>query len=166
MVLLLLEIKADLESLTDLRPQTGSDGSEYMYFFKVKCGSCGELTEKYSGVTASEQFDMPKSRGKAHLVQKCKFCGRDGSINMVEGRGRPYTLEDSETGKFVPVMCFDCRGIEPSEFSSRDTWIAKGVKGTEFKDIDLSDGEFAEYDEKASCPVGISNLEHRFVITK
>lgn len=162
MVLLLLEIKAELESLTDLRPQ---NGSEFTYYFKLKCGSCGEVTQKYSSVTVSEQFDMPKSRGKAHLVQKCKFCGREGSVNMVDGRGRSYTLEDSESGKYVPVMCFDCRGIEPVEFSSRDEWAAEGITGTKFAGIDLSEGEFAEYDEKASCPVGISNVEHRFIIT-
>jgi hypothetical protein len=35
MVLLLLEIKAELESITNLVPKGGSDGSEYTFFFKV-----------------------------------------------------------------------------------------------------------------------------------
>ena len=43
-------------------------------------------------------------------------------------------------------------------------FVAIQVSGSKFVDIDLSDQEFAEYDEKASCPVGISN--HRFSITK
>lgn len=163
MVFLSLEIKGELEGLTDLRPQIAS---EFPYFFKVKCGSCGEASEKFSCVTASEQVNVPNSRGKAHLVQKCKFCGREGSVSMVEGKGRPYTLEDSETGKYAPIMCFDCRGIEPWEFSFRNGWAAEGVSGTKFTEIDLSDGDFAEYDERASCPVGITNLQHRFVITK
>jgi hypothetical protein len=40
------------------------------------------------------------------------------------------------------------------------------VSGSDFRDIDLSDGDFAEYDEKASCPVGISNLNHKFTVTR
>ena len=35
MVLLLLEMKAELESITNLVPKGGSDGSEYTFFFKV-----------------------------------------------------------------------------------------------------------------------------------
>jgi len=35
MVFLLLEIKAELESITNLVPKGGSDGSEYTFFFKV-----------------------------------------------------------------------------------------------------------------------------------
>ena len=40
------------------------------------------------------------------------------------------------------------------------------LTGTKFVDIDLSDGEWSEYDEKAAASVGILNLEHRFVVTK
>lgn len=35
MVLLLLEIKAELENITNLVPKGGSDGTEYTYYFKV-----------------------------------------------------------------------------------------------------------------------------------
>ncbi|KAH7299012.1 hypothetical protein KP509_25G069400 [Ceratopteris richardii] len=164
MVLLSLEIRAELENLTNLQP---SDASEFPYFFKVKCNSCGEITEKYSSITFSEWVDLPNSRGKAHLVQRCKFCSREGSITMLEGKGKPYTQDDSEGRKYVPMACFDCRGIEPCEFLFRSGWIATGASsGAKFEDIDLTDGEFAEYDEKASCPVGIGNLEHQIVVTK
>ncbi|KAI5078613.1 hypothetical protein GOP47_0006284 [Adiantum capillus-veneris] len=133
---------------------------------QVKCNNCGEITEKYSCVVFSELLYLPNSRGKAHLVQRCKFCSREGSVTMMEGKGRPYTLEDSEAGKYVPLMCFDCRGIEPCEFSFRSGWAATGASGTKFLDIDLTEGDFTEYDEKESCPVAISNLEHRFVVSK
>ncbi len=35
MVLLLLQIKADLENVTNLEAKGGSDGSEFTFFFKV-----------------------------------------------------------------------------------------------------------------------------------
>ncbi|CAM6090691.1 unnamed protein product [Calypogeia fissa] len=166
MVLLMLKIKADLENVTNLVPKGGSDGTEFTFYFKVKCGNCGSVSDKDSSITASEQYPIPKSRGQAHLVQKCKFCENVGNMCLIEGRGKPYNIEDSESSGFGPVACFDCRGIEPVEFSWRDGWSADGLKGTKFEDIDLSDGEWSEYDEKASASVGILNVAYRFDITK
>ncbi|EFJ29662.1 hypothetical protein SELMODRAFT_146445 [Selaginella moellendorffii] len=164
MVFLLLKIKAELENLTNLVPQ----GPNFTFFFKVQCGSCGTMSEKHSGVSAADVVEIPNSRGTANLVQKCKLCKKTGTISLVDGKNKPYTLEDSESGKFVPVMCFDCRGMEPVEFScnSSSLWEAEGLNsGTRFSNIDLSDGEFVEYDEKAAESVGIYKLEHRFETT-
>lgn len=166
MVLLLLQIKAELENVTNLEAKGGSDGSEFTFFFKIKCGGCSSITEKYSSVTASELYDIPKSRGSANLVQKCKFCDKVGTIVIVEGRSKPYTMEDSEARKFTPIGCFDCRGIEPVDFSLREGWTAEATSGAKFVDIDLSEGEWSEYDEKASVSVGILNVEHKFVVTR
>jgi len=58
---------------------------------------------------------------------QCKFCDKVGNVTVIPGRDKPYTLEDSESGKFVPIGCFDSRGIEPTEFSFRDSWVAEGV---------------------------------------
>jgi hypothetical protein len=62
------------------------------------------------------------------LCVQCKFCDKVGNITVIGGRDKPYTLEDSESGKFVPIGCFDCRGIECIEFSFRDGWAAEGVR--------------------------------------
>nr|ACN41212.1 unknown [Picea sitchensis] len=97
---------------------------------------------------------------------KCKFCGRDGTISMIPGRGRPYTIEDSESQEFAPLMLFDCRGFELVEFYFKDGWVAESTSGTKYKEINFLDGDFVEYDEKGECPVGISDLKHRFVVTK
>ena len=66
-----------------------------------------------------------------YFVQ-CKFCDKQGNITVVPGRDKPYTFEDSESGKFVPIGCFDCRGIETVEFSFRDGWAAEGVNTIDY----------------------------------
>lgn len=38
--------------------------------------------------------------------------------------------------------------------------------GMLFENIDLSEGEYADYDEKGECPVMISNLCATFDVTK
>lgn len=38
----------------------------------MKCGNCGEQSEKETSVTFSETVPLPKSKGTTHLVQKVK----------------------------------------------------------------------------------------------
>ncbi|KAK7393092.1 hypothetical protein VNO78_21545 [Psophocarpus tetragonolobus] len=51
-----------------------------------------------------------------------KFCGRDDILIMIKGKGKPSTQEISESGKFSPLMLFDCRGHEPVYFVFSDGW--------------------------------------------
>ena len=51
MVQLKLEIKAELENLTNFQPQGGCDDPDFSYYFKLKCGNCGEVSQKESCVT-------------------------------------------------------------------------------------------------------------------
>jgi len=60
--------------------------------------------------------DLPKGKCPAYNVQKCRFCDREGTILVIPGWGRPYTLEDSESQEFAPLMFFGCRGFEPVDF--------------------------------------------------
>lgn len=81
---------------------------------------------------------------------------------MIPGRGKPLSEKFTEVGESCPLMLFDCRGVEPVEFVFDDGWKAESPSGTVFENIDLSPGEFAEYDEKGECPVMISNLRATF----
>ncbi|XP_058073996.1 uncharacterized protein LOC131222810 [Magnolia sinica] len=166
MVNFLLQFTAELENLTNLQPQGGADNPDFPYFFKLKCGNCGELTQKETCVTLSKTVPLPNGRGTTHLVQKCKFCGREATVLMIPGRGRPLTGELAECEKLVPLMQFDCRGMEPVEFRFGKGWEAQSELQTKFTEIDLSDGDFVEYDEKGKCAVSISNLKSCFDVVK
>ncbi|KAL5558748.1 hypothetical protein UlMin_034959 [Ulmus minor] len=166
MVNYLLQITADLENLTDLQPQGGCDDPNFSYLFKLKCGRCGELSQRETCVALNESVPLPVGKGTTHLIQKCKFCGRDGTVTMIPGRGRPLTHENSESGKYSPLMLFDSRGYELVDYVFAGGWKAVSLEGTKFDDIDLSAGEFAEYDEKGECPVMISNLRATFEVVK
>jgi len=67
----------------------------------------------------------------------------------------------------VPLVCFDCRGIEVVEFVPEDGWAAEGrSSGTKFTEIDLSEGDYSEYDEKATASVGIYNFDSEITVTR
>jgi hypothetical protein len=46
---------------------------------------------------------------------------------MIPGRGKPLTNETSESGKFSPLMLFDCRGYEPIDFIFSTGWKVESV---------------------------------------
>ncbi|XP_047256010.1 CXXC motif containing zinc binding protein isoform X1 [Capsicum annuum] len=182
MVNFLLSIMADLENLTDLqplggcsddnfryhfKPQGGCTEDNFCYHFKLKCGKCGEITQKETYVSLVETVPLPIGKGNTHLIQKCKFCCRDGTVTMITGRGRPLTHEDSEAKKSAPLMLFECRGYEPLDFVFRGEWQAVSLDGTKFTGIDLSGGEeYVDYDEKGGYPVMISNPRAAFHVVK
>ncbi|XP_004251192.2 uncharacterized protein [Solanum lycopersicum] len=173
MVKFMLLIKAELDNITDLQPQGGCDDDNFRYYFKLKCTLCGEITQKETYVRLVETVPHPVGKGHirlgkghTHLVQKCKFCGRDGTITMISGLGRPLTHADSAAGKSAPLMLFDCRGFEPLDYVFRGEWEAESLKGTIFEGIDLSGDEFVEYDERGEAPVMTSRPSATFNVVK
>jgi hypothetical protein len=57
------------------------------------------------------------------------------------------------------MLEFDCRGLEFVEFKPDGEWLATGLdSGTKFTAIDLSEGEWFDYDEKAAAEVSIKDL--------
>lgn len=64
-------------------------------------------------------------------------------------------------------MVFDCRGIEPVEFAPGEGWVAKAAEsGNVFNNVDLSEKEWVDYDEKQKESVGVYEFESQFVKVK
>ncbi|KAJ2849419.1 hypothetical protein IWW36_002636 [Coemansia brasiliensis] len=155
-----LQVKAELENVTDLVPrETKEPKAAYTWFIKFQCGSCHETGDNYVSLNRNEFYDISGSRGEANLVMKCKFCKRE-STAIILSDPVPY----SESGQFATVMQLECRGLEPVGFTPRGEWRAQGAEsGTPFA-VDLEDGDWGDYDEKSEEAVGISDLEVRFVL--
>ncbi|KAI9251165.1 hypothetical protein EDC94DRAFT_295486 [Helicostylum pulchrum] len=145
MVKLGLYIKADLENVTDLSPVEDYEWLNVLVVMKLM--TLGSLLT---------------NRGSANLVMRCKFCKRDGTAQFEPSfKIRKYDVE--QNGEFQQIAQFDCRGLELVDFQPRESWTCKGTQsGTVFEEIDLCEGEWAEYDEKSGEPVGISNISVQF----
>ncbi|KAI0361320.1 DUF866-domain-containing protein [Trametes cingulata] len=159
MVRLLLSIKADLENVTDLEPASDS----FEYFFKVKCTSCNEEHPKMVAVNRLEEREVTAGKGStAHFVWRCGLCKRESSAKFEPGeKPKPYSAEAN--GQFAPFLTIDCRGLEFVGFDPRGIWKCVGIEsGTVFSEVDLEEGEWVDYDEKAAQPVGVSNFESKW----
>ena len=171
MVKIGLQIKAFLEFVTGLIPE---DIEEFRWHLKIKCNQCGEVPSHWQYATLSEEQPLKGGRGSANYVSKCKLCGKTNSLDIINDSVVSYDANDST--KFKTIVIFDCRGLEPVDFEPRDGWKARGYKenedgegeetSTEFNEIDLSDKEWADYDEKSEESTMISEFEVKFVVVK
>jgi len=158
MVRLMLSIKADLENVTDLVP--GAD--DFEYFFKVKCNSCHETHPKFVSLNRLQEVEMSGGKGNtAHFVWRCGMCKRESSAKFEDRTPQKYSIDSS--GQFAPLITLDCRGLEFIDFDPRGIWKCVGSEsGMAFPEVDLSEGEWTDYDEKSSQPVSIMEVESKW----
>lgn len=152
-----LEMKATLENVAEVKPSSDSFG----WNVKFRCTSCGEMGDNFNRLEVSDKTAIPGSRGEANLVIKCKFCSRVNTVDIIPDSVTPYTAEDSD--QFKKLVVFDCRGVEPTDYFFGNGFTCTSEGGTQYEDINLEEGEWVEYDEKAGQSVGIYSATHRFV---
>ncbi|GJJ68255.1 hypothetical protein EMPS_00601 [Entomortierella parvispora] len=160
MPVLALQIKAELENITELIPED----ADHTWHFKIQCTKCREIDSNHITFNAIDKAEMGSGRGEANLVMKCKFCKCESSADFAS---KPVAYDIENSGKFQTIVTIECRGLELVDFAPREGWKAKGAEsGTVFEDIDLTDGDWADYDEKSELPVAISDIEAKFVKVK
>ena len=74
------------------------------------------------------------------------------------------TITAEDSGEFVPIMGFDCRGLEITKLQPTDGYVVKSTGGTVWEDVDLGadpDGWY-EYCEKCGESVSIQELTFEF----
>jgi len=171
MVKIGLQIKAFLENVTGLIPD---DIPNFQWHLKIKCTQCGEVPEHWQYATLSEEQALKGGRGSANFIYKCKLCSKQNSLDIIEDSVVSYDMLDNN--KFKTIVIFDCRGLEPVDFDPRDGWKSQGYKENEdgegevtstiFSDVDLTDKEWADYDEKSDESTCISEFAVKFVTVK
>jgi len=172
MVKIGLQLKAFLENVTGLL----AEGEDFRWYLKLKCANCGEVPENWQYINQEEKQPLKGGRGEASAVIKCKLCSRENSIDILSDSLKSYDMSDNN--QYKTIVVFDCRGIEPVDFSPRNGWKVLGWKeseddsepgslsGTEFSDVDLTEKEWADYDEKSGESTVISEMEIKFVTVK
>ena len=159
MVLLVLYVKAELENVESI-----TFPENIQYCFDVKDA---QSDESKSGVfmCADEVAEVDGSRGDANFAMRFPDCTKQCTVSFVSVKGvtrDAITAEDS--GAFVPIRGFDCRGLEITSWKPTAGLVVKSAGGTKWENVDLGedpDGWF-EYCEKRGESVGITELQFEF----
>ncbi|KAL7565519.1 hypothetical protein ACA910_012253 [Epithemia clementina (nom. ined.)] len=87
--------------------------------------------------------------------------GGDAANTMIP---RDYTAQDS--GEWIPLLAMDCRGLEPYGFfpMGGEFVITSDGGGKQFDDgdIDLGEGDWADYDDEQDVPVSMSEIQFKW----
>jgi len=104
---------------------------------------------------------------------KCKICENVGTINILSGSIKHYSvyatnqeieIEDSEEGsreEFKPICQCETRGLVIVSFRLNDGFTIESLTHKIWEDVDLSQGDWCEYDEDAGTVVGVYEIETR-----
>ncbi|EER13986.1 conserved hypothetical protein [Perkinsus marinus ATCC 50983] len=103
---------------------------------------------------------MSGSRGMTNLVLHFKEVKKEATVTQTAVKRMrieaKYTAENS--GKWVPIIAFECRGCEITKWHPERGYQGRSVGGTLFNDIDLSD-DWCEYDADNEASVGVYDLQ-------
>ncbi|KAH0541999.1 hypothetical protein FGG08_003548 [Glutinoglossum americanum] len=72
----------------------------------------------------------------------------------------PVPYKQASPPKRQNIIEFDCRGLEFTEFKADGEFLATGMESsTPFSGVDLQEGEWFDYDEKAGEEVSIKDIK-------
>ncbi|KAK0512262.1 hypothetical protein JMJ35_005390 [Cladonia borealis] len=158
--MLALALTADLTGVTELIPLDTSE-EPFFYNFKVQCTSCREVHPNWVSVSRYESNEVSGSKGEANFVWRCKSCKRESTATI---KNPPRAYSQSSPPQRRNIIEFDCRGLEFTQFKPDGEWIAKGLESsTKFTGIDLQEGEWFDYDEKAGDEVSIKDMKWEII---
>ena len=162
--LFVLHLRATLENVESLKLPNGYD-----FCVDVK-ESAGEESRERVTLSAAEEHELPGSRGVAHLVVKfdkgAKHAANASVVMPIKGVTKPDGGYLTASDEWQPVAGLECRGLEPTRFHPGSGFEVVCPSGTKFSDLDLSEGEWCDFDEKAKESVGVYGLEAKWEVSR
>lgn len=158
MVKFVLKIQAELSNVTNLEPKNTPE-SPYEYTFEIECTKCRTIHDKLIQINSFEKHEIKGSRGNASFIFKCKECKNEHSINIIPTNLK-LTNENSENKIFINFLEIDSRGLDFLKFIPNGEFQCIGLdSGTIFNNVDLSEGEWYDVDEKTNDEVSIIDVK-------
>lgn len=154
MPLYVLKIKCDLENIARI-----AHSGETLWKFNIE----SESGERRDGITfsSSEELELDGSKGTANFVMKWdRSSSHHAYIKIIAVKKVSGSYLAENAGSFLTVLGLECRGLVPTAWIPGQDFKAESVSGKQF-DVDLTDGDWADYDEDGDMSVSITNLEHR-----
>lgn len=154
MVKYYLKVSATLDGVTDLEP-VDTPENVFEYTFRVECTKCRTIHPKPIGINQYEQHEITGSKGEASFVFRCKECKHEHSASIM--RTKNLLTPDDKT---VALLEIDARGVEFVEFIPQGIFTVTGAElGTKFTEVELDEGEWFDYDDKAGAEVSITDVK-------
>ena len=146
----MIYIKANLQHVQSFRP---SENARYCLTL-----TSGDDERENIWLDPKIKEEAPGGRSETNLIIRFEGAKKPATVDFIGGDIiAEYTENDS--GQWVAIQAFECRGCEITKYSPQDDWIVIGESGQEFvEEIMLSD-DWCDYDEGADVSPEITDLE-------
>ncbi|ANQ10058.1 Uncharacterized protein PCOAH_00040760 [Plasmodium coatneyi] len=148
-----LRIKAELENVKKLYCD-----DDFLWVFNIK-DSTSSLTRENIEFRNTDVLEIPNSRGTANFLLKWTEYPKYSTINFVKTKNG-CCYDSGADNDWRDFATFECRGIELVDFLPHGNFIVEDIKGKIYYDVNLSDGNWCDYNQDHEMCVGIYNLEH------
>lgn len=128
--------------------------------------SLGDEVRKDVTISSEDVIPLDGSRGEANFVMKWPYANDQSYIKIVTHKQVKSSYQEDDSGKFVAILAMECRSLEPTAWHPNFDFIVRSTGGTVFDKVDLSDRDWAEFDEENDLSVSITNVEYKLELTK
>ncbi|KAJ1444960.1 hypothetical protein M885DRAFT_551376 [Pelagophyceae sp. CCMP2097] len=163
-------IKAELENVGLLGPMV-----EHTWTIDVKDCMSDEIRKEVT-IDPTDLIDLEGSRGIANLVirftdskekAQCTLLDNEAyktkfkkSKTALKSIPRALTGDDSDT--WVPILAFEARGMDVTKLHlCLGDFVVTSTGGKVFDEVDLSSGDWADYDDEEDLAVSIMSAESK-----
>lgn len=172
MVLFVLSIKTELESVSSVELRKDANLcisvrnplSNYEVRDKVVF-NCSETVYQEEGARQNPHHFSIKWEGnkKACTLEALDAVAAKSALKKKKSKDVPRNVTEDDSGSWVPILVMDCRGLEPYAFHPMgDDFIITSEGGQTFEEeIDLGEGDWADYDDENDAAVSLSDIEFK-----
>jgi len=176
MVLFLLYIKAELENVESVALQMDANLclsvrnplSDYETREKVVVNA-SQWMEPADGESSREpphHFALKwEGAKKASVMTVLDAAGIKAALKKKKKVEAPRNYLADDSGSWSPIMAVECRGLEPYAFlpMGNNDFVVTSTGGKVFtEDIELGEGDWADYDDENDEPVSMSEIEFKW----
>jgi len=149
MPLVLLKIKAELENIAELKLVDG---------FALQLDIENEGSERKTvTVSSTDVEELEGSRGDANFVVRWAKGAPQAYVKMVPVKKCDGTYKAENSGQLVTLLGLECRGLTVTKWHvGAGDFDATSVGGTNFNGIDLTDSDWADYDDQNGNDMSVS----------
>jgi hypothetical protein len=173
MVLFLLKMKADLENVSSVRIQRDvnlclsvrNPLSDFETREKVTVNPSETVEQADNSREPPHHLRLTwEGSKKAGTLTVLDDAGARAALKKKKGAELPRDYTDDDTGNFVAILAVECRGLEPYDFLPMgNDFVVTSSGGTELsEDVDLSEGDWTDYDGENDQPVSLSAVEFKW----
>jgi outer membrane protease len=115
-------------------------------------------------ITTEDVLPLDGSRGEANFIIKWPYANDQAYIKIVDHKSLEKAYTEDDSGEFVSILALECRGVEPIAWHPSLDFAVESTGGTPFANVDLSDRDWAEFDEEHDLSVSITDVEYKIEV--